>query len=36
MSIASVLMPGTIKILVAGLIHERRRAESNYGRWRSR
>ena len=36
MCIAFVLMLGTIKILVAALIYERRRAESHYGHWRSR
>jgi hypothetical protein len=36
MCVAFVLMIGTIKILVIALIYERRRAESNYGYWRSR
>jgi len=34
MCIAFVLMIGTFKILFVALIHERRRAESNYAHWR--
>jgi hypothetical protein len=34
MCIAFVLVIGTFKMMVAALIHERRRAETNYGHWR--